>query len=321
MISSPSPIRPLNVGNVVSASFNLYRDHLSSYFGIAFKATLWVLGPLVLALPLAIVSFGLKDNPGLGAVLVLGIVAWIVGSLFCFARYEAGVASITRLAFGELVEQPESPASALRFTQSRQWAFLRAAFFAGLVIVAGYLAGLILFFVFSLIIGIVVALSGGGRSGGGGAAAIGIAIAVIIGIVGLVVWILGLYWLMARVYLSQVPLAIEPNVTAIESVQRSWSLTQNNARRLITILIVAGLLTLPLSIVAFMFQQILGGVLVSFYPDRTSVPFQVVSFLVSLILGQVAGILIVPFMRCLNAVIYTDLRSRREGADLSLQDR
>jgi hypothetical protein len=47
MISQPSPIRPLNVGNTVSAAFRLYRDHFSPYIGITFRATLWILGALI----------------------------------------------------------------------------------------------------------------------------------------------------------------------------------------------------------------------------------------------------------------------------------
>jgi hypothetical protein len=324
MISSPSPIRPLNVGNVVSAAFNLYRDHFGSYFGIAFKTTLWVLGPLVLALPIAIVAFGLQNNPGLGPFLVLGVVAWIVGTLFCIARYGAGVASITRLAYGELVEQPESPAAALRFTQSRQWAFLRASFFAGLIILAGYLAGLVLWFVFSFVMAIVFAMMGGlmGRSGGfNPAAMIGVVLAVVVGIGGLIAWLLGLYWLMARVYLSQVPLAIEANVTAIESVNRSWQLTQKNVWRLVVILIIALLITLPLIILNFIVQNALGGVVAGFYPDRAGLAFNVILSLISTIVGQLPGILVVPFTQSLHAVIYADLRSRREGTDLSLRDR
>jgi hypothetical protein len=38
--SSPNPIQPLSVGNVVSAGFRLYRSHLKLYLGLAFQAYL-----------------------------------------------------------------------------------------------------------------------------------------------------------------------------------------------------------------------------------------------------------------------------------------
>jgi uncharacterized membrane protein len=266
---------------------------------------------------------GLKDNPtGVAAFLALAIPAWGVGMLYCIARYEAGVSSITRLAFGELMEQPESPESALRFTQSRQWSFLGGSLVVGLIAGVASMAAL---FVILIPIGIILAMSGAFALGGGrdatSSAIVGIIIAVLIGLVGLVVWMVGVYWLSARLYLSLAPLAIESNVTAMASIQRGWTLTKNNAWRLVAILFIAGMMTFPLQFVVSIVQNILQVALVAMYPRRDAESLQVVSTLISLILSQFASILIVPFIRVLQAVIYADLRSRREGADLSLRDR
>jgi hypothetical protein len=317
MLSSPSPIRPLNIGNVVSASFRLYRDHLSEYLGIAFRATLWLLGILVLCLPIVFVASTLKENPaGAAAFLALAVPAWLVGLLYCVARYEAGLASITRLAFGALTEQPESPASALRFTQSRQWSFLGGSLLVGLM--AGGVALVALG-----VVGIPIGMFGFSilQSSRGPEAVLALLIAGLIGLVGLLVWCVGLYWLSARLYLSLVPLAIEPSVTATVSIQRGWSLTQNSAWRLVAILFIAGMMTLPLQILVSVIQNILQVIMLGARPARAGGPMSTMFLLVSLILGQAASILIVPFMRSLQAVIYADLRSRREGLDLSLRDR
>jgi hypothetical protein len=325
MISPPSPIRPLNVGNVVSASFRLYRDHFGVYFGISFRATLWILGAIVLALPIGLGAFALKDSPGgAAAFLALAIPAWLVGLLYCTARYEAGMASITRLAFGELTEEPESPESALRFTQSRQWSFLGGSILVGLIAMVATFGALLLL---CIPIGIILAMSGvfglsrGGSSAGSSAMIIGVSIAVLLGLVLLLVWILGIYWLSARLYLSLVPLAIETNSTAMVSIQRGWSLTKNSAWRLVAILFIAGMLLLPLQIVVSVVQNILEIALRAVYPSRSADLLQGIAALISLVLGQGAGILMVPFIRTLQAVIYADLRSRREGADLALRDR
>jgi hypothetical protein len=327
MISTPSPIRPLNVGNVVSASFRLYRDHFSVYLGISFRATLWILGAIVLALPIGLGAFALKESPGgAAAFLALAIPAWLVGLLYCTARYEAGMASITRLAFGELTEEPESPESALRFTQSRQWSFLGGSILVGLIAMVATFGALLLLFI---PIGIILAMSGvfnfsrygGGSSASSSAMIIGVSIAVLLGLVLLLVWILGIYWLSARLYLSLVPLAIETQSTAMVSIQRGWSLTKNSAWRLVAILFIAGMLLFPLQLVVSIVQNILELALRAAYPSRSVEALQGIAVLVSLVLGQGAGILMVPFIRTLQAVIYADLRSRREGADLALRDR
>jgi len=95
-LSSPSPIQPLSIGNVVSAGLRLYRSHLKSYFQLALKAYLWILVPV-----------------------------------YGWAKFYAIAALISRLAFGELVNQPESVESGRRYVNSKLWQFLITALLMG----------------------------------------------------------------------------------------------------------------------------------------------------------------------------------------------
>lgn len=115
--SSSSPIQPLSIGNVVTAGVRLYRFHFKNYFRLALFAHLWVLVPI-----------------------------------YGWAKYFAISGLISRLAFGELVNQPESIKNARERIDPLKWSFLRIAFqvgisllllYIGLAIVGGLFAGVV----------------------------------------------------------------------------------------------------------------------------------------------------------------------------------
>jgi hypothetical protein len=54
--------------------------------------------------------------------------------------------------------------------------------------------------------------------------------------------------------------------------------------------------------------------------DPTSAGFQILSFMVGYVLGLVSGAVFLPFWQAIKAVIYYDLRSRREGLGLQMRD-
>ncbi|MDP5016051.1 MAG: DUF975 domain-containing protein, partial [Dolichospermum sp.] len=110
---SPNPIQTLTVGSVVSAGMRLYRSHFKTYFFIALKAYAWLLIP---------------------------VYGWV--------KFYALSALISRLAFGELVNQPESVSSGERFVNSRLWEFfitmlLMLAISIGFSLVFVFIAGLL----------------------------------------------------------------------------------------------------------------------------------------------------------------------------------
>src|SRR4028119_1284519 len=90
-LSSSGQTGPLSVGNVVSASLRIYRDHFKSYLGLALVASLWLFVP---------------------------IIGW--------AKYSAILGLISRLAFGEVREMPETVSDARREVDPREWSFFGA---------------------------------------------------------------------------------------------------------------------------------------------------------------------------------------------------
>lgn len=277
---SQSSMRPLSVGNVVSSALVLYRSHFKLYLGLAFKSLLWSLIP---------------------------IYGWAKASMIS--------AQISRLAFGELINQPETAKSAENHLKPRMWSFLGA----------GILVSLILFginFGLSIVSNIlqlsVTAILGNNNS-----------LAVLIGLVIiLITWAVQL-WFQARYFIPELPIAIE-NVDASTTIGRTWELTKGAGIRIQIILLVAYLITAPLALIAviplfFMIGYVISlglqsGVGASSGPSDGGATFLIslLSFIVLLIL---IGTLVMPFWQAIKAVIYYDLRSRREGMGLQVRDR
>ncbi|WP_445176917.1 DUF975 domain-containing protein [Microcoleus sp.] len=112
-LSSSGQTDPLSVGNVVSASLRIYRDHFKSYFGLALIASLWLFVPI-----------------------------------YGWAKYSAILGLISRLAFGEVREKPEIVSDARREVNPRMWSFFGAGIltvliYFGVCLVGGIAMGIL----------------------------------------------------------------------------------------------------------------------------------------------------------------------------------
>ncbi|NJN87668.1 MAG: DUF975 domain-containing protein [Leptolyngbyaceae cyanobacterium SL_7_1] len=321
-LGSSSPAQPLSVGDVVSASIRLYRSHFKSYLGIAAMAVLWVLIPLVTLIPIVFLMVGAIDGEqSFNPLIPLLLAAWLVFLLYGLAQYLANSALISRLVFGELAEQPESVATARRYTQTRRWNFLWLSVLLGFLLTAVFLGFYLLIILLFLLSAIVI---GGGAAFGVPTA--GINNPILFALLGLLAVVLFfvmvgvLCWISARLAVSEVPLAVEDGVRAAASIRRSWKLSQKNALRILLVLLVAFLITLPLQAIVqigvLAIQTVLGAQL-----EQTSPLYTSLSVLLGYILSFAVSIVIIPFWQAIKAVIYYDLRSRREGLGLALRDR
>ncbi|MEQ8971982.1 MAG: hypothetical protein RIE73_16500 [Coleofasciculus sp. C1-SOL-03] len=312
MSQNPDPrqsMGPLSVGNVVSAGLRLYRDHLKVYFGIACRATLWALLPFVILIPIPLVLIYDQANPAiLGLLIPAGLVLFVYG----MAKYMVNSALISRLAFCELTNQPESARDARRQVSPKLWIFLRA-YLLFLLLSFGIWIG---FYLIALVLGIL-----------GGFLAVSVqdnmAILVVLGLIAIILFGIALSVIIrifTRLFMYEVPLAIEEDITASQTIQRSWSLTKNHVGRVFLTLTVAFLISIPIYIIVQIIVSILQGVLLRVVAaEPTSVGFQILSIIVGYVLGLVSGALLLPFWQAIKAVVYYDLRSRREGLGMQLR--
>ncbi|AUB38226.1 putative membrane protein YckC, RDD family [Nostoc flagelliforme CCNUN1] len=268
---SPSQIQPLSIGNVVSAAVRLYRSHLKSYLNLAAIAHLWVLVPI-----------------------------------YGWAKYAAISGLISRLAFGELIYQPESVQAASSHVNLRLWSFLRIGFQVGISLLVVYFGLAIVGGIVGVLLGVVLRIILGTT---------GVVIATTLAIILMVViLLLGLTWFYSRWIVAEVPLAVEENINGGESVARSWELTKASVFRIQGIVLVAFIVTLPL---LFVLNYIPSLFLIGLEPG--SAIYSIV-YLISWIGSLIGGVLVMPFWQALKAVLYLDLRTRREGLGLQLRE-
>ncbi|MDF5736959.1 MULTISPECIES: hypothetical protein [unclassified Nostoc] len=267
---SSGQIQPLSIGNVVSAAVRLYRSHLKTYLKLALIAHLWIIVPI-----------------------------------YGWAKYAAISGLISRLAFGELIYQPESVQTASSHVNPRLWSFLSVGFQVGISLLVIYLG-------LAIVGGVVGVLLGGVLGGilGVSAAIIGTIIGVIVTVI---LVLLGLTWFYSRWVVAEVPLAVEENINSGESVARSWELTKASVFRIQGVVLVAFIVTLPL---VFVLNYIPNLFLLKL--EQGSTIYWIV-YVISLIGSLIGGIFVMPFWQALKAVLYLDLRSRREGLGLQLR--
>lgn len=280
MRNSPSPksLKPLSVGNVVTAAIQLFRSHFKQYLGLTLRAYLWVLIPL-----------------------------------YGWAKFLMIHAMISRLAFGDLTGRPESEAEARSQLEDKKWGFLGLAILVWLITV-----GIVFVYYFALIIVALIGVAIMAVAGQNNTAVL--VISIILGIFAFSLLTLAMIWFFCRLIVNELPYAIEPVSNVASSIGRSWELTKNYTLRIIVIVIVAFLMTLPLQIIAqvlaFMFQAFVSG----FFPEKSAELFAV-SFLGGYFIGLASSLIIVPFWQSIKAVIYYDVRNRKEGLGLEFNDR
>lgn len=232
---------------------------------------------------------------------------WLFVPFFGWAKYAAAHGLLSRLIFAELINQPETVSDARLKIDPRKWLFFSVGLQVGVRVVLVYL-GLII--AGGIALGIVgVALS---AVLGSGVAPIVIGILAVIGVCLLV---LAITWFYSRLVISEVPLAVEESMNSSQSIDRSWSLTESAVFRIQGVVLVAFVITLPL---IFFSNYVL---LLFMIPlEQGSALYQTLN-LIQTIISLFGAAIIMPFWQAIKAVLYYDLRTRREGLDLSLRDR
>lgn len=275
---SANPMQPLSIGNVVSAAIKLYRSHLKQYLGLAFQALLWAIIPI-----------------------------------YGWAKFHSIQALLSRLAFSELVNQPEGIKAARHEINPKLWSFFLAQILVALILFGANLG-------ISIVRGILIGVFG---LAFGDQAAITILVIIVVNLIGLVAYL----WVYSRIFIPELPLAVEDILDAGQAISRSWELTKGHVWRLQAIILVATIITMPLIVLAAIpFIIGIGSFMTAITLNPDTLPSSAalstffISLLVSIILFLLINIVVAPFWQAIKAVIYYDLRSRREGLGLRLRD-
>ncbi len=312
-------IPTLTMGDIVSTGFRLYRSNFRTYFILALRATLWLLVPFLVLLGLGVVTGLLYDRFSSGMGVLMGIAVAIILlrlSMQSLIRAFLDMALIIRLAYEDFTHVEPTPPTAIG--EIRQTLKPR-----GRRILLTFIFSFFLLFSLNLLLSVAnVPLTN----------TFGLLFQTWNGewlaflLANLITF--SLYtWISARFFLVEVPIVIEENLSAFQSIGRSWSLAQGSILRILIVMTIAFLVTIPLYSIASV-PPIVG--LVAAIPsfnlsDEAGQMALLTRFLpgvaIGLLLFLVMNMMVMGFWQSIKAVLYYDLRSRREGFDLRLSDR
>ena len=297
-------IEPLNIGNTINTAFRLYRDRFQTYVFFAVRACLWSLLPLILQLILSQLLYQ-TITPEQGSDIGLRLFLFPV-QIFSAAKSLFNSAVISRLAFQDIIYQPETSGQAEKKVKPKMW---RLWWMQVLIFLLG--AAIIL----------PITLSLGLVSG-------------VIPILGVLLILLASFclpvfflWLSARICIAELPLVIEDNLGSWQAIKRGWHLTKNSAWRIVGVIFIASLLIIPVYILSGALASIPFWVnFSSFYSSLESVedwqtlaenPLffrQMAMFSYGMITVFVLlNILLVPFWQSLKSVIYNHLLDQKKN--------
>lgn len=307
------PLRPLDLGTLLGASFRVIRRNPRPTFGVSLLVQLvstvipFAVGALFTGFAFARVDQATSADQGtiiagaigLGGVSLLGTLllamvagAWLQGIIVL------EVASGTigeKLTLRQLWQRARGRLGALV-----GWSLLVAA---ALIVAIGLIAGVITVLVVSL-------------------GPLGIGLGVLVGILG------GLGLLVLAVWIG-VKLALVPSALMLErlrlgeAIRRSWRLTDQAFWKTFGILLLVGfILSVASSIITAPFSIIAPLLLTLLDPNRTGsgvgIGAAVAVYGVQLIVTVVIGAITAVIQSASTALIYLDLRMRKEGLDLTL---
>jgi len=304
------PLRPIGFGTLLGASFQVLRRNPKATFGsgLIVQAAVMLVTVVIVGL-VTVWAFDRIDSAPLdqrdavtaGSVLAgaLSAIIPIAVSLIASALLQAViVVEVARATLGEKLRLgPLWRRAARRLWPLVLWTLLlTVALFIGVAVIAGI---------------VVLLVSVGGVAG--------IVAGVLVGIFG------GLLLAAASAFLytktSVVPsLIVLENLGVRESVVRSWSLTRGYFWRTLGILllvavivqVISQIVTIPVSLLFG-----LGTLLVDptgAFTDQTSILSVVVSLIIAVPVAAVAAVV----QSAAIALVYLDLRMRKEGLDLEL---
>ena len=227
--------------------------------------------------------------------------------VYGWARFSLISGLIARLAYREVIEQPETVKDAKRSIKPNMWKLLTAGILMALIIIGAIIPFIIFFSILGGVAGLIAEQS----------PQLGIIIGAVVTITAVILFLYGLLWLVSRLLLIELPLAVEENATANSAIGRSWNITKASVGRVQLVILLGTLISIPI----FLISTIISGIAqATFAVGIEQVPaLAVVGGTLYILSSLASGALIVPFWQAIKAVLYYDLKIRREGMGMDLR--
>ncbi|TRW44136.1 glycerophosphoryl diester phosphodiesterase membrane domain-containing protein [Georgenia yuyongxinii] len=296
------PLRPLNVGEILDGAFRSIRANPKVMFGLSLlvMGVLAVIEAVVLAIfldeamplldptasPEALATVGVGSMLGyLTASLAISFASVVLTGLL--------IISVSQSVLGRVISVQELWAQA----KSQVWRLIGLTLLLGLISIA---VAAVLTLVLALLIGGAIA------SGTDGSAGLMVVLALLLMLAAAVLAV----FLSVRLGLAAPALMLE-KTGVLTSIKRSWSLTSRNFWRIFGVLALAVIIVAVLSSILMIPVAIITALM----------PTSAVSgaaLLVSTVLSVLISALTTPFLSAVLALVYIDVRMRKEGLDVEL---
>jgi hypothetical protein len=303
-------LRPLTLGELLDRSFSLYRRHFWVFVGVMALPSLVALALGLLMVVMFPPSSAAAPPQTPDPAQLIGTVAWILGGfagimVIYWVTYAVAQGATTAVVSQIYAGRPVSIGGGYAPMRGKigrlAWLLLLISLrLAGLMVV-----GVLLIMVIGVLAGVLVGVFG---AVGGPTVAIVSGLAAVVGI--LVIFVV-VGWVALR-YTVAVPAAVLEDQTAGNAIRRSVQLTKGSLGRVFVLLLFTMIITYA---VMFLFQ---GPFLVASEMAGPESPAALWLALLGTVAGSVGSAFTAPLMVVAFAVLYYDLRIRKEGLDLQL---
>lgn len=278
MTKNPS-LRPsmelLSIGNVISAGLRIYRHHFKTYLLLALKALFWSLIPV----------YGWAKNYQIQAI-------------------------ISRQAYKELLNQPESVSTTRTQLNYRFWDFWIAQILIGLIVTGVYISlTIVSSFIVSIPLDIVHASVVDASNPNPGVSLMINSIQLLLGFCVFMICI----WFYSHFFLAELPLVVENKMDSTTCLGRSWELTKGLVIRVQIIALLAALITAPIVLLTLSPVFFLNSVISASSSTDVILSTAFLMGVLGVVLSVIGSTLMMPFWQAIKAVIYYEIRTRREG--------
>ena len=298
------PLRPLNVGEILDGAFRSIRANPKVMFGLSLvvMAVLSVIQAIFVgifvnqampfmssaATPEELAAFGLGSSIGyLAASIAISLASVVLTGLL--------IISVSQSVLGRVISIHDLWAQA----KGQVWRLIGLTVLLGLI---GLAVAVVVTVVAVLLIGGVAA---GGGGNGGAAVAVLLTLLIIFGAVVLAVF------LAVRLGLAAPALMLERSGVG-DSLKRSWALTGGQFWRIFGILALAYIIVGVLNSILLVPLSVIGAL--AGPSGALSGTLLVVSSVVSVLISA----LTTPFLSAVLALVYIDVRMRKEALDVEL---
>jgi hypothetical protein len=300
-------LRPLNLGEILDRTAQLYRRNFWLFVGTAALPLLIV---FALAIPASAVflipaiSSTRVGGPSPAEIAIIGLIVIIALPIY-IAVYVYSYAGITQATVSVHLGEKPTIRATLKSVHTRFWTYL------WYLILQGILAALVPMFAAMAIIGPLIYLITRPDADLGSRFALG-SVMVLVGIVLFVV----IVWLTLSFALGM-PACIVEKKTAWESIVRSWHLSQGARGRIFVTYLLVGALTLAIGMALAIPLLILVAVLpAAGITIANSSTVLVVTQIVRVGLDFISKVLLAPIYMIAAVLFYYDQRIRKEGFDI-----